>query len=186
MVLKTRFQLIRTVAVIGWVGPALLLAACGDGDGRSCLPLEDTYCQEGVVYRVNSCGELEEVLEHCHCGCSPDHTVCIADCGSFCDKDGNCENREDCWSCPEDCGCDDGLVCSRITRSCQDCSDDCGSRECGPVPNGCGESCGHGCDGLPIAGGAPVPTCAPPKVSAFASPRPTRIFAVDSTRIAAM
>lgn len=38
--------------------------------------------------------------------------------------------------------CEDG-VCNQLTGECEGgCTPDCGARECGPVPNGCGSSCG--------------------------------------------
>ncbi len=66
-----------TVAVAclaGWIP-----AGCGNA-GQDCTPREDTYCHEGVIYWVDSCGEFEELKEHCGCGCSPDHSGCEVCC----------------------------------------------------------------------------------------------------------
>jgi hypothetical protein len=33
-------------------------------------------------------------------------------------------------------------TCNESSNTCESCTDDCGTRNCGPVPNGCGDSCG--------------------------------------------
>jgi hypothetical protein len=148
----------RFMSVIPCVFLGLLLGACS-GDS-SCVPHDSRYCQEGVTYWANSCGNLEEVIEQCQCGCLGDHSGCDPDCtctpdclGKECGDDG-CQG-----SCPPGCmageHCSQGIcecdfvacgsACCAQGQACYQgacCTPNCSGRECGA--DGCGGNCG-GC-----------------------------------------
>lgn len=127
----------------------VLAAGCGYSE-TDCIPNDHTQCIESVSYWMDSCGVQGQMAEVCDCGCNDDYSGCrqptdlhahvschdgieywVDDCGS----EGSIKQ-----TC--DCGCNPG------STACQDpcdCTPDCGIRECGPVPNGCGDSCGS-CD----------------------------------------
>ena len=100
----------RYVSVILPVFLMQLLGACSSDS--SCVPHDSQYCDEGVFYWADSCGNLEEVIEQCQCGCLADHTACDPDCsctpdcaGKECGDDG-CEGL-----CPP--GCMTGQHCNQ-------------------------------------------------------------------------
>jgi len=83
----------------------LIFIAAGCNGGDKCISHSETYCQDGVTYWMDSCGEFEEVLENCQCGCEPDHTGCrVCDC--TCSRAGDC--CDGCHSINEGMPCDDG------------------------------------------------------------------------------
>lgn len=105
------------LAVIPLVFP---IVACS---GEDCAPRETTYCQEGITYWVDSCGEFEEIHQRCLIGCNSDHTGCLpGDCNAdtMCD-DGNLCTDDVCrdFFCTHldnRVACDDGDACTRDDR----------------------------------------------------------------------
>ena len=99
----------------------LVLVLCffvlGCGGEEQCTSHDSTSCQEGINYWIDSCGNFEEVIENCDCGCTPEHSGCKS-CG--CEKD--CTGRE-CGPdpvCGESCGtCPGNLVCDVGECICQ-------------------------------------------------------------------
>ncbi|HOX44490.1 MAG TPA: hypothetical protein PK668_12880 [Myxococcota bacterium] len=98
----------------GWLGITLawvlILAGCGGGGDETCTPEARTACVSGVIYWVNSCGELGEALQDCECGCGADGLACLGDCPTTCaDGDRRCtgEVAEICvsnaWQTVADC-----------------------------------------------------------------------------------
>ncbi len=66
-----RFLITLTIAGLsGWI-----LAGCGSA-GEDCTPRAQTLCEEGILYWVDSCGNQEDVQEHCRCGCREDRGDC--------------------------------------------------------------------------------------------------------------
>jgi hypothetical protein len=47
---------------------------------ENCVSESHMFCSEGINYGVDSCGNIEETLGPCDCGCLPDHSGC-ATCG---------------------------------------------------------------------------------------------------------
>ncbi len=146
----------RFLFVIPVIFLGMLVGACS-GDG-GCVPHDSKYCDEGVTYWMNSCGDLEELIEKCQCGCLPDHSGCDPDCsctpdclGKECGDDGcggtcppGCPAGEHCNL--GICECDFvtcGSLCCAQGQECYQgacCTPNCTGRECGD--NGCGGSCG--------------------------------------------
>jgi hypothetical protein len=134
-----------------------VFGAGGCGSGQDCTPHESTYCQEGKVYWVDGCGEFEEVIETCECGCKDDHggcktCECVPQCsGACCGPDG-CGGE-----CPDRCAAT-GQTCNSTTCRCegecqsQTCADL--GKDCGSWDDGCGKTidcgdCPAGLDCLP-------------------------------------
>ena len=117
---------------------ALATSACDS----ECRPHAQTVCMDGITHFTDSCGELQEAIEVCGCGCNPDYTAC-----GTCTCEAQCEGRE-CG--PDGCGgwcnpgCQPGDLCDENGR-CQTCYPDCEAKRCGP--DGCGGLCGPGCEG---------------------------------------
>ena len=117
-------------------------------------------CGDAKVSEVLSCYEAPEVCEpDCDgrvCGddgCSP---YGVTDCGSICSEPGEICNLEGlCVECTPDCSSCASNTCVGETCTEETCNSpcegtlepDCGTRVCGPAPNGCGdvEYCGT-CD----------------------------------------
>ncbi|MFC1655085.1 hypothetical protein ACFL2F_04695, partial [Myxococcota bacterium] len=109
-----------------------------------------TYCVQGTAYWTDSCGNPNEVQQHCQCGCTPDHTACetcqecIPQTQTFCQAGtvywgDSCDAlgavKETC-----ECGCSqDGLGCNPDCG----CQPDCEGKACGL--DGCGGLCPPGC-----------------------------------------
>jgi len=149
----------RFLYVIPVIFLGMLLGACSSDS--SCIPHDSQYCDDGVFYWADSCGNLEEVITQCECGCLPDHSACDPDCsctpdclGKECGEDGcggtcppGCPVGEHCTQ--GICECDYvtcGSVCCAQGQECYQgacCTPNCTGRECGA--NGCGGSCGD-CD----------------------------------------
>jgi hypothetical protein len=109
----------------------LILTGCEST--TNCTPHAGTYCEEGVNYWVDSCGEYEDVINQCTSGCKADHSGCEGDAQS-------CELPTDCPA-GEGCRADVGLC-----GTCRDVND-CRS----------GETCNT--NGLCLTPCAPGPCC---------------------------
>jgi len=121
---------------------ACLVASCGGEE--QCTSHTGNFCQEGKTYWTDSCGNLEDVMENCDCGCNSDHSGCkVKDCtGRECGPDPVC--GESCGTCTGSDTCDaNGQCVSSCTPSCagRECGWDpiCGTMNCGSCP--AGESC---------------------------------------------
>jgi len=89
-----------------------------------------------------------------------DCSTCPLDCGVCCGDD-SCDAAlgEDCVTCHADCACGQGTLCDLQQRECvAACEPQCDQRECGP--DGCGGTCGQGCDADEICSQAGQ--CEPP------------------------
>jgi len=71
---------------------------------ENCIERAGTYCDEGVAYWTDSCGEIGEVKEECACGCRADHTDCkkcecqceqVSDCCDGCQPVNDAEECDD-------------------------------------------------------------------------------------------
>jgi hypothetical protein len=133
---------------------AAALAGCGGKE--SCTFDGQTFCSEGRVYNVDSCGNILEQVEVCQCNCNDDHTAC-GDCpckartcvqmGIECGWAGDgCGGRISCGQCPTGKSCNTQGMCEDVCQSktCQQ-----KGIECGPADDGCGNSidCGACPDG---------------------------------------
>lgn len=95
----------------------LFLAGCGPGQ-IVCESRFGTYCDAGVTYWVDDCGNLEEVLENCPAGCNALNTGCS---GTSCTPDctGQCCGDDGCGGvCPDSCSLT-GQVCNQSSCQCQ-------------------------------------------------------------------
>jgi hypothetical protein len=79
-----------------------LLPGCSED---SCVANTGTYCDEGVVFWTDSCGELGEFKEDCACGCRADHTDCKK-CECQCEQVNDC--CDGCQPVNDADQCDDG------------------------------------------------------------------------------
>jgi len=120
---------------------ALVVGGC---TGEKCEPTSEMLCLDGELYWMNSCGEPDELIKHCECGCKLDHSDCVD-----CDCVPDCGLRE-CGPDPVcgaiSCGeCQDGMTCNAEGRCEAGCVPDCTDKECGS--DGCGDNqnCGE-CD----------------------------------------
>lgn len=118
--------------MIGGIGlVAWLVSGCGS-NREECLPTTDTVCQDGVIYLLDSCGEVVEEVSQCPCGCADDQSGCRScdDCpAGKTDCHGECV---DTTSDPDHCGgcdqaCDPGEVCEN--SSCE-AGPDCRTEAC--------------------------------------------------------
>jgi len=106
----------------------------------------DTYCDEGVTYWVDGCGNLEDVMVHCQEGCNAAHTGCKEGCTPQCT--GKCCGDDGCGGfCTDNCSAT-GQVCNQSSCLCEGvCSGQTCvqmGKECGLWNDGCGTqlSCG--------------------------------------------
>jgi hypothetical protein len=132
-------------------GPDGCLGSCGDCAVGQCV---DGVCQAGPGCEVTT-GEPGCDACSCEdCVCDIDPMCCWSEWGSFCAAvcigqcggctpltactDGICQLAmdENCHTCPQDCECEDGLVCADG----QCCLPNCAGKECGY--DGCGGLCG--------------------------------------------
>jgi len=95
------------IFLVGVLGLAFL-AGCSD---ENCVDRAGTYCDEGVSYWTDSCGNVGEVKEECGCGCRLDHTDC-KECECDCEEVGDC--CDGCWAVNEAEECDDGDAATEI------------------------------------------------------------------------
>ncbi|MCX6749858.1 MAG: hypothetical protein NTZ83_00190 [Candidatus Pacearchaeota archaeon] len=128
-----------TCALINCIG-----RTCDDGLGGSCPGQLQPDCT-GLMCgpSENGCGG-PDACDVCETGYHCSEGACILDCNHT----ANCLVKE----CGDDeCGGECGY-CEILHNSsyncnavgvCEMCTPDCGTRECGPVPNTCGESCGN-------------------------------------------
>ncbi len=117
---------------------SLLFSSCMQNE---CTPNHHTLCRDAAVYWVDSCGVEGNKADDCVCGCNIDYDGCKEPCDCLPQCDGKqCGPN----SCGGECGpgCSGNQLCNDTMGLCEDCEPDCGSRVCGPVPNGCGDSCG--------------------------------------------
>ncbi|NMB74879.1 MAG: hypothetical protein GYA21_07085 [Myxococcales bacterium] len=112
-----------------WGASALLVAGCPAGD---CEPHAGIFCtDEADTYWVDSCGHLEERIEHCACGCAPARDGCL-DCpctegdltcnGSWVQR---CQDQS--WTPVQDCAAL-GLPCQNGQCGAGQCTD--GDKRC--------------------------------------------------------
>ncbi len=93
---------------LGSIGTAFAILLCswtGCDSGSDCTSRAQIYCENGISYWVDSCGEIEAEKSICGCGCKLDHSECNpcdADCAGKCCGDdgagGECPN-----TCGQDC-----------------------------------------------------------------------------------
>lgn len=118
---------------------------CEDNCGLECSG-NTPYCIDGQCKADT--GGLER-----DCTCATDTcagTTCPDGIGGTCPgtKQPDCtdvicgRSLNECGSCSE---CETGYHCAEGGGCVRDCAQNCGTRECGPDPNGCG-SCGAGCN----------------------------------------
>lgn len=141
----------------------LALAACGSDDSNAptdlstadttgeepdlapvppeCTPQFAQRCQNGAMYWVDGCGQVQQQISACDCGCAAGNAACLTcnctpDCtGKSCGDDG----------CGGQCqpGCGAGTSCDAGTFQCIGCSPSCDGKQCGD--DGCGGTCAPGC-----------------------------------------
>jgi hypothetical protein len=139
------------ISGLGGSGSGNCTSGCGS---RQCGP-DPTGCEfscGSCPLNASSCnnGVCEAPTQGCNPDCSCASTTCE---GQFCGECNNCSGTltlaADCgMSCggsPHSCGfcasCDTGYHCDNGICVVS-CIADCGTRNCGPVPNACGENCG--------------------------------------------
>jgi hypothetical protein len=135
-------KLCKSLGLIFLVSCNLGLAVFSGCGGENCESRAGTFCTEGVAYWANSCGDIEETIGHCECGCDDQHVDC-AKCGcqpqcsgKDCGDDG-CQGS--CGTCELDETCDqDG--------QCVPCQPDCTDKECGY--DDCNSWCGTCASGI--------------------------------------
>ncbi len=102
-----------------------ILAGCGTGR-IVCESHIDTYCDDGVTYWVDECGNLEEVLRNCPAGCNALNTGCLGTCtprscaqqGKECgDWDDGCGTQISCGGCEGGETCDASGQCQPGTTN---------------------------------------------------------------------
>jgi predicted outer membrane repeat protein len=131
------------------------LAGCGGGE--SCTFEGDTFCMEGQVYTMDSCGNYLEQKETCQCGCNAEHTAC-ANCGCIdtCQAlgDSQCVNGRirTCETGSDGClHWSDYMACPRgrclDSTSCVACEDECIQPNLTECANGRIRTCEAGADG---------------------------------------
>lgn len=130
----------------GFCGPGCGDGACGDGETcktcpEDCQPCPDSCC---LAHEEPGCNDGSTIAclcfqsGHLECCSGPWTEACVlmamdfgcAYCGPTC-GDGLCNSdREDCNSCPQDCGecahCGDDL-CEPLYEDCDSCKKDCGN-----------------------------------------------------------
>jgi len=124
--MKTMHWTIGAIGLVAW-----LASGCGS-NREECQLTTDTVCQDGVIYLVDSCGEVVEEVSRCPCGCADDQSGCKScdDCpAGQTDCHGVCV---DTTSDPDHCGgcdqaCDPGEVCEN--SSCE-AGPDCRTEPC--------------------------------------------------------
>ncbi|RME27867.1 MAG: hypothetical protein D6806_03880 [Deltaproteobacteria bacterium] len=130
-------------------GVCFVLAGCGGetmsgsdgGDGGQCQPHASMACSEATLYWQDSCGNREQVIEICDCGCDPSVSDCVKPCDCVPQCDGRCCGDNGCGGvCRDDCAA--GTSCDPTSCTCtQDCEPaTCASlgKECGSWDDGCG------------------------------------------------
>ena len=105
-----------TIPILLLLLPLILAGGC---DGENCTSHDQTFCTDGITYWVNSCGDFEEILEHCLLECDGDHLVCKE---GECLHDASCEDNDPCTddACVQyycrntdnQAFCDDGNQCT--------------------------------------------------------------------------
>ena len=160
----------RSLTIIMVIG----LVAFGCGVEERCeLRLGETFCDEGVSYYYDTCGNPAGVKQNCQCGCRPDHCQtcdgCFERSRTVC-QDGGIYWADSCGhlgALVEQCACGcapDGLTClacpgcvPNATTTCQGgvayWVDSCGN------PGEVIEACACGCD--PAGVGCAECTCTP-------------------------
>ncbi len=96
-----------TLAALGM----LLTVLLGCDGGSDCISQAQTYCENGVNYWVDSCGEFEDQESFCECGCTFDHSGCSA-CSPNCTEK-CCGDDGMGGECPNTCGQDCNLQTCR-------------------------------------------------------------------------
>jgi hypothetical protein len=124
------------------IAMALMTLVCGCSSSEDCAPHDDVYCQDGTTYWMDSCGNFDEVLEQCRCGCAADHSGCRIPCDCTPQCAGKCCGSDGCeGTCPDNCA-QTGPTCNTATCLCEgSCNPQtCSSlgKECGNWDNGCG------------------------------------------------
>jgi len=90
---STRNFLTNKLALLLTAG-TFAFAGCG-GESENCVSHADTRCQGGVVYWTDSCGDLENIKEHCDNGCNQNRTGCQEPEEPYC-GDGEINSQEEC------------------------------------------------------------------------------------------
>ena len=115
---KGRYPL-KLRVILAPLSVLFLLQACSGGDDCEPVSHSFTYCQDDILYWMDSCGDFEELLEACGCGCTEDHAACqspcdcdegLLDCGSGCiDPDSDVAHCGGCnQPCDENQTCENG------------------------------------------------------------------------------
>ncbi|MBR9683002.1 hypothetical protein GOV03_00490 [Candidatus Woesearchaeota archaeon] len=71
---RIRNSLTNKLALVLTAG-SFAFAGCGTED-QNCTPHAATYCQEGIVYWADSCGNIEKFKEQCDDDCNQIHDGC--------------------------------------------------------------------------------------------------------------
>ena len=90
------------------------LSSCSDD---ACVSHTGKVCAEGNVYWVDSCGNYQELIEECRCGCRADRSECKRCDDCSCAQAGTC--CDGCLPINENEFCDDGNPGTRLDL-CQD------------------------------------------------------------------
>jgi len=85
------------------------LFSCSDD---TCISHTGRSCDEGVVYWIDSCGNYQELIEECRCGCRADRSECKRCDDCTCIQVGIC--CDGCLSINENEFCDDGNPGTRL------------------------------------------------------------------------
>jgi hypothetical protein len=105
----------------------LPLLAAGCGDKSNCEPEFKERCVDGIVYWVDSCGKMGDLVRECQHGCNPNGIECLE------------------ISCTSSTECPDGTYCDIQEQTCKlgECVPGCDEICCGN--DGCGGSCPEEC-----------------------------------------
>ena len=106
--------MMQIVKVLGCV-VIFILSACGP-DQEDCEQLKQaSYCEEGIIYWLDSCGNLGEIKKSCECGCLSEPLTgckfcCVPDTCEYIHREckvwpDGCGGYIDCGDCPCDMGC---------------------------------------------------------------------------------
>ena len=112
-----------------------------------CEPKAKKQCVGKILYWFDSCDYQGEVAEDCgSAGCVDDKCQPKDPCG-----DGTCEaGKEDCLTCPTDCGCKDEETCKagkcEPADTCGNGTCDAGKETCSTCPGDCACDKGKMCD----------------------------------------
>lgn len=123
------------------------VAACATEDD-GCDHHDQIVCESGVLFWKDGCGQPEETITQCECGCAEGSIECAAPCGcqrGTCDSlgrecgtwDDGCGGTVSCLPCPADSECDADGHCQAgcVASTC-----DAAGRECGTWDDGCGKT----------------------------------------------